>query len=738
MNRPLRATVAVFVALGAVLALVALQWRGPAPKPADAPSNAFAARRAFEVLRTTIGTAPHPIGSAANRSVRDRIVARFADLGYETEMRHDFACNAYGVCGWTDNIIAHPPGQPGGPTVMMAAHYDSVPAGPGASDDGTGVAALLEIARAVRTEHFRNPITFLIDDGEEAGLLGAEAFLQTPAERFASAVINVEARGTNGPSYLFETSNRNRWFLPIVARALPHPATSSLFYTIYQHLPNDTDLTVFKRAGLTGVNFAFLGNVGYYHTPLDDAAHVNMRTLQDHGDNALAALRALGNTELGRRSNGDAVWFDVLGLFVIWWPARWTFFFALLSLGTAVVAAAVLVRDEESTVNEIAAGVLAFVASFGAAAIVGFAVALLSSARSRGPWLAFPGPAIAAAWIAGIIATLAITGALRQRARSGALFAGVAIAWNVVAIAVSVPLAGVSHLLLVPAIALSIASLLRATAIDDDAVPEIACAIVAAVLWFPLLTVIYAALGRPSLTLISAGAAVVATTFAPLFATRLRTVISGVAAAVVLAVVSSFLPPVTAERPQRISVTHVDDGTTPRWVISTATPKMRRAAPFEHSREPLFPWSRSANPFVAPAPRLNVAPVSVTKTSESGQTKRTITLHVASERNADRVTLFFHTHATIERVRINGVVPPSSERAAGRLAPGWHIAAIRGGGAMDVEITTRGHVPIDVIATDTTFGLPPEGSTIADARNASNAVPSDDGDTVVTMRRARL
>jgi hypothetical protein len=738
MNRPLRATLAAFAALGAVFALLALQWRGPAPKPIDAPPTAFSAIRAFEVLRATIGTAPHPSGSTANRAVRDRIVARLSDLGYEAQVRHVFACNSHSVCGWTDNIVAHPPGQPGGPMVMMTAHYDSVPAGPGASDDGSGVAALLEIARAVRTEHFRNPIMFLLDDGEEGGLLGAEAFLQTPASRFASVVINLEARGTNGPSSLFETSNRNRWFLPIVVHALPHPATSSLFYTIYQRLPNDTDLTVFKRAGLTGVNFAFIGNVDYYHTPLDDTAHVNLRTLQSQGDNTLAALRALGNTELGRQSDDDAVWFDVLGLFVIWWPARWTFFFALLSLGTAIVAAAVLVRDKESTVDEIASGIFAVIPAVAIAAIAGYALSLLSSARSHGPWLAFPGAALTAAWIAGIIATLAIGGAFRRRARSGALFAGIAIAWNIAAICVSVPLAGVSHLLLVPAIALSIASLLRATAIDTDVVPEIACAVVAAVLWFPLLTEIYVAIGRPSLVLISAGAAVVATTFAPLFATRTQTVISGVSAALILALVSSLLPPVTAQRPQKVSLAYVDDGATSRWVASTATPKMRAAARFERSDKALFPWSLRSSPLVAPAPRLNVPAVSVSTTSESGQAKRTVTLRVVTARNANSVALFFRSPATIDRVRINGVVPPSSEPANRLLEPGWHMAAVRGGGAMDVEITTRGHLPLDVIATDTTFGLPPEGQAVADARNQSNAVPSDQGDTTVTMRRARF
>jgi hypothetical protein len=83
------------------------------------------------------------------------------------------------------------------------------------------------------------------------------------------------------------------------------PATNSIYYTLYQRLPNDTDLTVFKRAGLAGVNFAFVGAPLRYHTPRDDLAHLDSGSLQHHGDHALAMVRALASEGGSWQSSGD-------------------------------------------------------------------------------------------------------------------------------------------------------------------------------------------------------------------------------------------------------------------------------------------------------------------------------------------------------------------------------------------------------------------------------------------------
>src|SRR5205085_1168420 len=123
------------------------------------------------------------------------------------------------------------------------------------------------------------------------GLLGAEAFVgDSDRLRHLAAVVNVEARGTSGPSLLFELSSGSSRLVAAAARALPRPVTNSILYTLYQRLPNDTDLTVFKRVGLAGVNFAFVGWPQGWTLPLA----------------LLAALLVLAAALLSRWSRGSA------------------------------------------------------------------------------------------------------------------------------------------------------------------------------------------------------------------------------------------------------------------------------------------------------------------------------------------------------------------------------------------------------------------------------------------------
>ena len=178
---------------------------------------------------------------------------------------------------------------------MLAAHYDSVPAGPGASDDGAAVASVLEIARIVAARPPPpRPIVLLITDGEEAGLLGAWLFVHRhPLSKQVKAAVNMEARGTSGLSLMFETGSANGWLMRLYGSAIARPITNSLYYVVYKLLQNDTDFTAFKAAGYQGFNFAFIGNVGRYHTPLDNVANAGAGSIQQQGDNALAVLSAL-------------------------------------------------------------------------------------------------------------------------------------------------------------------------------------------------------------------------------------------------------------------------------------------------------------------------------------------------------------------------------------------------------------------------------------------------------------
>src|SRR5437868_2865293 len=139
-----RATAAAFLILAAILAAVMILAHGPTPLPSNALADRFSAARAIVALDTILAeNVPHPIGTRQHDVVRDRIVGHLQQLGYETTLQKTFACNAYATCAPVANILARLPCDARADTLLVSAHYDSVAAGPGASDDGIGFAALL-------------------------------------------------------------------------------------------------------------------------------------------------------------------------------------------------------------------------------------------------------------------------------------------------------------------------------------------------------------------------------------------------------------------------------------------------------------------------------------------------------------------------------------------------------------------------------------------------------------------
>src|ERR1700733_11142013 len=168
---------------------------------ADAPARVFSAGRAEDVLARILGPErPHPVSTEENAAVRGRILKELAALGIPASVHHGFGCNEVrtaGVitCASVNDILGEvKPGE--GKAIVLMAHYDSVPAGPGASDDESGVATVIETVRALKARglNSKHPILALLTDGEEAGLLGAAAFLHDPAMRArVGAVVNVEA-----------------------------------------------------------------------------------------------------------------------------------------------------------------------------------------------------------------------------------------------------------------------------------------------------------------------------------------------------------------------------------------------------------------------------------------------------------------------------------------------------------------------------------------------------------------
>lgn len=324
----LNARIALISALVLWVTMAVLPKRRPAPVPADADPANFSAIRAMTHVEA-IAQRPHPLGSPEHDRVRDYIRVEIGKQGLVSDVQSgviDFKWRSRTGIAKVQNILVRLPGTSNTRPVMLVAHYDSVPEGPGAADDASGVAVLLETMRALRTKMpLRNDVIFLFSDGEEPGSLGARVFLRDhPWRDEPGVVLNFDAGGAGGPAAILQTSSGNRWLIQGVQESVPGARGSSMASEVFRRMPNSTDLSVLKRGGLQGLDFAFAGDAEVYHSAKDDVAHLDRRSVQEQGGYALLLTRRFGEQDLKeRRSSTDAIFFTSQLTNLIEYPASW-------------------------------------------------------------------------------------------------------------------------------------------------------------------------------------------------------------------------------------------------------------------------------------------------------------------------------------------------------------------------------------------------------------------------------
>ena len=751
--------------LALALLLTFALGKPPAPGPKDAPATEFSAGRAGDVLRDLVGDGtPHPVGSAANAQVRERVMAHLRALGYAPEVQEASTCQAGWGCARVANVLARLPGQERGKAVLLIAHYDSVPAGPGASDDLTGVAAVLEVARALKAgPPLRNPVLFLIDDGEEAGLLGARAFAESsPDADKVGVVVNLEARGTEGSSLMFQTSVDDAWLVDAWASRATRPFTSSLFPTIYRLLPNDTDLTVFLRRDVPGMNFAFIDHPSWYHTPQDSLEHASPASLQHHGDNALAAVRGLAAADLGAPPAGGAVFFDFLHLFVVRWPAGLSWLLGLLALALCLVSASLAHRKgfihrlSAASWGAVGLGLVVPLLCFILTLILAIGLQVLLARAFPSTWIARPLPAMIVFWLLPLALTAALAGPLGRQKKPAGVWAGVWTGWSLLGILTSVTLPGLSYLFLPPALVAGILGVIAFASGGSAAAQRVAWLVpilVVGLLWFPVLISLYTGLGLFGLLATSVLLAIVFSTLIPLVRQagplgRRWLPLAAAAAVVIGAVVALVTPANSTEVPRDIMIgLHQDAGTgETRWLIESRPPlppSLRKAASFAPQPVTPFPWSgRWEKVFVAPAPRLSAPGPELAVLEDSAvEGKRHLRLRLTSPRGATVGSVAVPAEVKIESIKIDGHAFPTTERRTGPLnaAAGWRVFSnltLPPGGS-EVEVVLGATQPASWYVLDRSFGLPPSAQPLLGAR-PKDAVALQDGDTVVVSRKVKI
>lgn len=480
-----------------LLILAGLTWLGmdqlrpPACSTSDRLDQ-FSCDRAMVHIRA-IASQPHPAWWPANEHAREYLVNQLQQMGLSVRVQKARIRPTIVWAPYAYNIIATLPGTHRGPALMLACHYDSVMWGPGACDDGLAVGALLETVRALKAgPPLRNDVILLITDGEELGMRGAEGFVDSdPLTKEIGFVLNFDARGTDGPSIMFQTSDGNADIISAFASAAPYPVATSLAGDVYRRMPNDTDFTIFARAGMKGLNFAFIGNYAYYHTAGDNLEHLDQRTLAHTGSYALSLSRKFGNLDLSAVRAGpgapDDIYFTACRGLLIHYREGWGMVLSAILLSLTTLALIIARRRHWITIGGTLACVVRLIVGTSIAALVAWiGVRVLVGRIGKLPTDqhrdAMEYAEIVFSLLAVVVTFCFMLIGRRRPAANNLAAAGLAI-WALLAIPVTIFCPGGSYLVFWPAIA----ALIAFCAIAPNRLPAWARLLVASAASVPVL-----------------------------------------------------------------------------------------------------------------------------------------------------------------------------------------------------------------------------------------------------------
>ncbi|MCI0685987.1 MAG: M28 family metallopeptidase [Sporichthyaceae bacterium] len=256
--------------------------------PARVAVDVDAVVATIRTLSERIG--PREATSAAYREAATLAADRLDDLGYRVR-RQSLQVPAgvsWGVpvrAGRTHNVIAEPVGfEPSEPHLVVGAHLDTVPQAPGAEDNGSGVAVLLEAARIVAQAPPAVPVVFIAfgaeeprGDGDDRHHYGSRAYVADLSSAVRAALIgmiSLDRVGVGSRVPICTGGRSPRTVADRLARV-----AQRLDIPVRRCFDNrSSDHWSFERAGLTA---ARIGSTPYpeYHSAEDRIGVVELRQL---------------------------------------------------------------------------------------------------------------------------------------------------------------------------------------------------------------------------------------------------------------------------------------------------------------------------------------------------------------------------------------------------------------------------------------------------------------------------
>jgi hypothetical protein len=712
---------AVFLVLAAAFSV--REHDPPAAVPANAAPEVFSAGRAVRHL-SVIADKPHPVGSVGHTVVHDYLTKQLSEAGLEPQTQTSMAVGTGTPVPVTNiqNVIARLKGTATGKALLLVAHYDSTLNSFGASDNGSAVASLLETLRALKAgPPLKNDVIFLFTDSEEHGQLGAKKFVaEHPWYDDVGVVLNFDARGSSGPVLMFETSENNGWLIEQFGEAAPYPMAHSLSYELYRLLPNVTDLTIFKRAGMPGLNFANIDGIDRYHSPQDNLQGINESSMQHRGSYALALTRQLANADLSQPRQRNAVYFDLFGSVLVRYSSIWILPLTFAITGLFATVMIFGFRRKKLTVRGIVLGFVSLLISLAVASLVGWLLWKVT-------WMLQPGPSPEAVQsrllLLGFLAlALAITSALftfvRDRANVESLATGALLWWLLLMLGASVLLPGATFVLHWPLLfsLLGLGWLILAPARKrSDLLNSLIlslCALPGIILMAPLIYQIFVGLTLNWTVVIVALVVSLCGLLLPhlrLIAAPFKWILPGASAvaAVVLLIAGVLTNAAVADRPaNQIFYTLNADTGKAFWASDLAQRDGRTAQFFTGAEEKGsladFAYKRISKQYslnAAPAAPLPAPEMSVIE-DKTADGVRTLRLQITSPRQAGTVSVYIDSVADVLSASLNKT--PMEE-----LPDQWgvRIEGIAQHG-VELELQLKTSEPLKLRLVDQSYGLP--------------------------------
>ncbi|MEO8175731.1 MAG: M20/M25/M40 family metallo-hydrolase [Sphingomicrobium sp.] len=737
MRRP--ALLLALIVIGLLGAMAAKTWLVPLPAVRmESAADQFNVHRAAARLTDILGDEqPHPADTPANDAVRGRLIADLVEIGLKPMVRDTLACNelhkARGVtCARVRNVVVTI-GPATGKQVLLSAHYDSTPVGPGAADDGAGVATLFEVAQVLKDQPLKRPVTFLFNEGEELGLVGARAFLADPLSRNVDSLINLEARGVTGPANMFETSEPNGAAVAVFDRAVKVPVANSLATDVYRLMPNYTDVNSYAERGWTTLNIAIIGNETRYHSAGDTIAALDYRSLQHMGDQTLALTRTLADGVPA--PGGERIFMDLLGTELIALP---------LAVGAALLVVLLVGLGWRAWQRRsLGRPFLAVVAAMLASALLAWAAeSAVGWIRPGMFWRAFPLIAQMAAYASAIAASLGVLATLARGIDAERLRAAFWLMFVVLGAGIGlVAPGGIIFFLFPPTIVL-----LGTLASRSKRGAERSAALGAVLLLFLTFGAMLALLedllsNGPIWLLAPLGSLILLPAMIeakPVLdeVTRRRALVSAALLAIAGWAVAVAVPAYSADRQQHFSIEHVADGRRAWWSVTND------GAPLPKAFKAVGRWHRGDLPFSERERWLTAAPVTgglaapaveVVGQQGSGAGRR-VSVRLLPN-GASSITLIAPENAAIRAGGIGAFVRP-----VGRGSSDGRYALRCFGRSCDgqvMDLTIGSPRPVEFIVLGWRPGLPPDAAALVRGRPV-NARPQYAADSSLAMSRVRL